>query len=169
VNRSCRSEGVAVILLAVALACAGSTKSTGPVPVPDGAGAAPQASPFPSAGELENLADRPAPEILRALDAVEVDAWELAGPFPERLEVVPSSGGSPWDLLLADEARRRPGLLLPTEAMNCVARELGRFFLAHGAKPGKSLLRYIASVRPWGLPSAFRTTSPTTSHGGVTS
>jgi hypothetical protein len=126
-DRSCRLEAVAVILMAVALACAGSSTSTGPGP--DGAGAEPRENPFPSAGELEGF----------GLDDLDISDEML----PRPQQPAPSAAAPPQQREVWE--RRRPGLVLPSEAMHCVARELGSFFLAHGGQPGKSLRRYIAS------------------------
>jgi hypothetical protein len=75
-----------------------------------------------------------------------VDTWELAGPFPERIAVEPySDPESPWSSLLDDAARRRVGLVVPTQAMYCVARELGRFTLVHDGQPTTSLRQFITA------------------------
>jgi hypothetical protein len=145
-KRSRPREAAAAALIALLLAlqgCAGSSKP--PPPGADGAGTPSGESPFPSARELESLADTLAPDALQNLGALDVESWDLVGPFPDHIEVAPDASDTTWDSLLAEEARRRPGLVLPTEAMRCVAREIGHFYLVHRARPGAGLQRYIAS------------------------
>lgn len=142
----------AVVLILVLGACAGcagsgqppgasggsASGSTGP-----GAPAEPETGPFPSPEQLEELGDSPFPESIFALDVETVDRWALAGPFPEQVGALPRSASDRWETLLEEAARRRAGLLLPTEGMRCAARELGRFYLAHRARPTESLQRFI--------------------------
>jgi len=131
--------GVAVACLA--LACAGGTGGS------RGSARSADTSQFPSKQELEKLGASPAPASLFGLDVRRVDTWELAGPFPEAIADEPyTEAGSPWAELLAQAASRRAGLVLPTRSMECVARELGRFQLAHRSQPTPSL-RYFITAR----------------------
>jgi hypothetical protein len=128
---------------AAAIACAGG----GPLP---GGGQArgsksDGAQPFPSPEELEKLGESKLPEAVFGLDVRRVAEWRLAGPFPERVETLAYSDGSPASALLDEAARRRVGLAVPTESMYCVARELGRFYLATGGRPSASLRRFITT------------------------
>lgn len=100
---------------------------------------------FPSPQELAQLGDAPVPENLFDLDVRDLESWQLAGPFPQRIEALPYTGSGPWASLIDDAASRRPGLVLPTEAMYCVAREIGRFFLATRSQPSEGLRRYITA------------------------
>lgn len=100
---------------------------------------------FPSPKELAQLGEAPVPENLFDLDVHDLESWQLAGPFPERIEAVSYTEAGPWAALIDDAARRRPGLVLPTEAMYCVAREVGRFFLATRSQPSEGLRRYITA------------------------
>ncbi len=131
---------LAALGAAAAVACAG-----GGAPSPGARDSKSGGKPFPSPEELEQLGDTPLPATVFALDVRQVSEWQLAGPFPERVETAAYSDGSPWSALLDDAARRRVGLAVPTEAMYCVARELGRFFLATGGRPTDSLLRFITT------------------------
>jgi hypothetical protein len=79
------------------------------------------------------------------MDVRTVDAWTLEGPFPAEVGALPYSDPSPWGGLLDAAARRRAGLVLPTDAMHCAARELGRFYLAHRGQPADSLRRFITA------------------------
>jgi hypothetical protein len=100
---------------------------------------------FPSPEALAELGGAPIPEELFDLDVHDVESWQLAGPFPERIEAVPYRGRGAWAALLDEAARRRPGLALPTEAMYCVARQLGRFYLATRRQPSEGLRRYMTA------------------------
>ncbi len=103
-------------------------------------------SQFPSQKELQKLGETPAETDLFELDIRPVDSWELAGPFPSRIDVQPyTDPESVWSRLLEDAARRRAGLIVPTEAMHCVAREVGRFYIEHRGQPTSSLQRFIAA------------------------
>jgi hypothetical protein len=100
---------------------------------------------FPSPKKLAELGEAPVPENLFDLDVRDVESWQLSGPFPERIEAAPYTQPGVWAALLDDAARRRPGLVLPTQAMYCVARELGRFYLATRRQPSEGLRRYMTA------------------------
>ena len=102
-------------------------------------------SPFPSREELEELSDLPEPVEIFGLDIHPVDEWTLEGPFPEQVGALPATESGPWGALLHEASRRRAGLVLPTEAMNCVARELGRFYLAYRGQPPPGLKRFMTA------------------------
>ncbi len=116
-----------------------------PAPPPKPEAAEPRTSPggFPSQEQIDQLRDAPPPGHVLQLDARPVDEWRLAGPFPERVGAIPYSDDTPWGQLLAEVVARRAGLVASTEAMHCVARELGRFLLAHRGRPTESLKRFI--------------------------
>src|SRR5262249_30658609 len=92
-----------------------------PRPRPPAPGAAPQqpgggtvqdSSKFPTPEQLEKLEAAPVPARLFDLDVRSVDTWELAGPFPERIDSEPyTDAGNPWAALVDDAARRRAGLV----------------------------------------------------------
>jgi len=121
-------------LLAALVGCGGTSRTpTAPLDEPAAASA------FPSADELARLAGESAPPLRTA--AIDVPTWELAGPFPERIDRVAATEIAPWSGLLADAVRR--GTLTTTADLQCVARELGRFYLAHAAQPTETLHRYV--------------------------
>jgi hypothetical protein len=133
-----RVAGAAAACLA--LACAGGTGGS------RGGGKVADNRNFPSPEQLEKLGSGPAPSGFASLDVRPVDSWELAGPFPDSIRVEPySDPASPWGSLVDEAARRRVGLVVPTESMYCVARELGRFYLANGGQPTPSLRQFITS------------------------
>ncbi|AKJ07622.1 hypothetical protein [Archangium gephyra] len=86
----------------------------------------------------EEVSDVP-PRIKRVM----VDRWELAGPFPDKVATLPREAANRWEELLAVQAKAKPGVLLATEDMHCVARESGRFYLAHGGWPTEDLEDFI--------------------------
>jgi hypothetical protein len=142
---------VGAILTAAALAtCTGGPAAAAPAPDPQ-PGAEQSAPPpprpggFPTPEELGRLGGRPVPENLFTLDVRPVDEWRLAGPFPAQVGAAPWVGEGAWDALLQEVAQSRAGLVVPTEAMHCVARELGHFFLAKRGRPTESLRRFIMS------------------------
>jgi len=109
-----------------------------------GRGAAPGAG-FPSPRQLSQVGGGPVPEDLFDLDVHDVETWKLAGPFPERIEAAAYGNTTPWSGLVEESARRRSGLVLPTQAMYCLARELGRFYLATRAQPAEGLRRFMTA------------------------
>ena len=98
---------------------------------------------FPSPEALVELGEAPVPADLFDRDVKDVSAWELEGPFPERLEALPWREPGPWAALVDEATQRRPGLVVPTQAMYCVARQLGRFFLATNGQPPEGLRRFM--------------------------
>jgi hypothetical protein len=73
----------------------------------------------------------------------DVDEWGLIGPFPSRLGDEPIAAPHPFEEVLLETVQRRPGLLLASQAMRCVAREFARFFLDHGKLPDPGLQRFV--------------------------
>lgn len=141
---------LALAVIAVAfLGCAGGSPGPGasatrgrthaPAPSPE----AKEASPFPSRGEIQDLAKHPVPEGTLHADYVSVARWRLAGPFPERIGEEPIHYPNTWEKLLLEAAAGRAGLVVASESMRCTAREFGRFFLEHGAYPDQSLQRML--------------------------
>ena len=100
---------------------------------------------FPTQDKLEDLAEAPFQGTVFDRDVQDVESWDLTGPFPDRLDERRFEDASPWGALLTDAAERRAGLVLPTEAMHCVAREIGAFYLEMGGVPSRNLKRYIAA------------------------
>src|SRR5262245_38832897 len=139
-------RAIAAVAAGASLAWAGA-RAPAPSPQPGTTGGTVQDSgKFPTPEQLEKLEAVPVPARLFDLDVRSVDTWELAGPFPERIASEPyTEAGNPWAALVDDAARRRAGLVVPTEAMYCVARELGRFYLAQHGQPTVSLRSYITS------------------------
>jgi hypothetical protein len=143
-----RHGRIVTALAAALMACAGATGAPEPSreaeqPVPDSG--VRHESAFPSPQELEDLGDAPVPEDLFSLDVRVLDSWRLEGPFPERVGATPYSEPTAWSALLEETIRGRAGLVVPTEAMYCVARELGRFYLAHRGQPTDHLRLFITS------------------------
>jgi hypothetical protein len=100
---------------------------------------------FPSNEEVQRLAARPAASHPQQGDVADVEEWALVGPLPDQVgEQVALSDGL-WNGLLAELAKRRPGLLMASGAANCAARELGVFFAAKRARMAESLQTFIAA------------------------
>lgn len=100
-------------------------------------------SEFPSAATLDALAQQAPPVTSEKDDVVFVDRWELKGPFPQVLDHVPHTAATPWEELLAARVKQKQGTLQATEDMNCVARELGLFYLANKGRPSNALSDFI--------------------------
>lgn len=138
----CRAGGIqaaAALLVAWAGTVLAAPSPTAPEPSPT------PSSGFPTPEQLEQLGPGPGPENLFHLDVRSVAEWRLAGPFPAQVGAMPWSAEDPWNGLLAQVAKDRAGLVVSTEAMHCVARELGRFFLAERGRPTESLQRFVMS------------------------
>jgi len=133
VERNTRVWLVAAVLAAVS--CAGG----GPG---ERSRAATQEKPFPTRDELRKLGATPPPEQ-PAASVVRADAWDLAGPFPERIGEEPISDPNAWEQLLVEAASQRAGLVVASQAMRCAAREFGRFQLERGGAPDQSLHRFL--------------------------
>jgi hypothetical protein len=134
------SSSLRAVPLALAIALAPACAS-GPKPV-----AAPvHDSRFPSQDELAKLPPPPAAAQLALTHADQIDAWTLAGPFPERVDVAPHAPANPYEALLEQAVAGRAGLAVGSEAMHCTAREVGRFLLARRKPPPLPLLEFIAA------------------------
>jgi hypothetical protein len=103
------------------------------------------AAQFPSRDELKNLAQRPAADRTQQGPWADVEKWDLTGPLPDQASDMPATADGPWNGLLAEVAKSRPGLLMASSSANCTARELGVFFAAKRAHPAGSLQRFIAA------------------------
>jgi len=116
-------------------------------PAPQGmpSAQAERANPFPRPEELDQLAGESLPNSDAAFHGLDVDSWELEGPFPDELGVTAAAGTTDWERLVTEVAKARAGLAVPTDAMHCVARQLGRFHLANDAMPANGLQAFIAS------------------------
>ncbi|MGC4116281.1 MAG: hypothetical protein QM765_17240 [Myxococcales bacterium] len=101
---------------------------------------------FPTREKLEQLAASPAPadKAIFGDDAGEVDAWDLIGPLPDSIGLAAGSEAGPWAAALVEAAKARPGMVMISAAMDCVAREAGHFWLERNAIPGDRLRKYLA-------------------------
>lgn len=100
--------------------------------------AAPMAAPmavaslvFPSRDELAALSAAPPRAAPAAEPTAPLEPWELAGPLPEAVGTRPSTDAAPLAALLRARSAGTDGRVAVTEAMQCVARELGRYLLRH--------------------------------------
>lgn len=124
----------ALVLAALTLAgCAAHTQASRRAPPKS----------FTSKQELAELAARPPPAEVFDESTVTVDRWELSGPFPDSVAVVPHPPASAWDGLLEAAVKAKPGALLSTEDLHCIAREVGRFRLEKNGLPARALADFI--------------------------
>jgi hypothetical protein len=133
------SIAAAVLALGWVSIAAALADPDAPAPAPEGG------SPFPTPERLEDLTETPLPEGAFDRELADVESWTLEGPFPNVLAAAPYREPSDWGGLLETHAARRAGLVVPTEAMHCAAREWGRFHLEHGAPPGPGLTTWIGA------------------------
>jgi hypothetical protein len=103
------------------------------------------ASQFPTRRELDDIGAAPLPKEDLGSGVAHVTSWDLTGPFPEVVGVVPRAQVTPWDGLLHQAAAAKPGLVVPTEDMHCVAREAGLFYLVHRGNLPDSLRRFVGA------------------------
>ena len=103
-----------------------------------GAGAAGRGPDFPSQASLNELASRPTtPERDSGRKTLPVDDWQ------------PAESSEPTNEAeqLAKAAASAKGQALPMNAeLGCAAREIARFYAAHGAFPDQQLQAYMAGV-----------------------
>lgn len=124
---------VCAVLVALAGACASSGS---------GSGARIAGGPvFPTAQELTTIATRPATPP-RFDPTRQVDRWQLGEPLPAILGATAHDTGSAAGRLLATRYLTNTKVVL-TGGMECVAREYGRFWLAHQAMPTPELQTFI--------------------------
>src|SRR5450432_497421 len=109
-----------------------------------GCGAGDKTAQFPTQGDLQKLKTAPAPARIADPLLREVDSWDLKDAPSQPPEGI-HAAASPWEQLLADAAKARQGLLATTESMNCLARQLGQFYLAQGGVPSLELSDFMAA------------------------
>jgi hypothetical protein len=99
---------------------------------------------FPSQGDLQKLTGAPAPARIANPLLREVDSWDLKDPpaQPPEGSHTPSSA---WEKQLAEAAQSRQGLLATPESMNCLAKQMGQFYLAQGGIPNAELSNFMAA------------------------
>ena len=118
------------------------------------AGCAPRVPPADYPNHRKPLAG--VPRDLRNRGALP-DRWRLTGPLPDEFGSIPyaASVESKWDGMLRDVAVR--GSLSPTLGMNCLAREIGVFYLRNKELPAASLRRFMAGRcgAPFGDPTIW--------------
>src|SRR4051794_39729910 len=109
------------------------------------AGCASTSGRFPTRDELQELQATAPPAHVAPHGVVEAPTWALTGPLADSIGVRPHTATTGWERLLAETAAQGNGLIFPSEAMHCVARETGKFQLAKGGLPDDDLTRFIAS------------------------
>jgi hypothetical protein len=121
-----------LLVFLLLLAACGSSRTAGVVASPR----------FPSREALERIVAAPLGES-NTLAPVDVDRWELNGPFPDEIGLRPTEDTSPWTTLVREVAGTANGLAVVSDDMQCVAREIGRFELEHAAPPARDLQDFI--------------------------
>jgi hypothetical protein len=98
---------------------------------------------FPTAEQLSKLATTPAPHQLFPEEVKDVPEWTLTGPLPDKAGVAEAHAEGAWGTAAAAAAAARPGMVVVSTDMACVAREVGLFYLETGAQPNQSLQRFM--------------------------
>lgn len=112
-----------------------------------GCGAPPKPGNFPTKAELDQIAAAPIPNRTFEKGTVDVEQWELLGPLPEAYDASAAPSDSAWGKLLDDGivAMGKPGLVLTSAAMECLARQVAAFAIAKNAPPAAPLRAFMAA------------------------
>lgn len=98
---------------------------------------------FTTRAELEKVLSSPKPVKIFRDKSVDVDRWELLGPFPDRIGDAPLEASDPWTRLFVQHAVARGAR--PSGPLACAARETARFVAAKGGYPGSLLTDFIVA------------------------
>jgi len=98
---------------------------------------------FPKKKELEALEKGERPTSFFDDHRTHVRNWEMEGDLPDEVGVQPMSPETPWERVLRTKTRSMGNGVLATEGMNCLARQLGEFYLEHGAFPSGSVRVFL--------------------------
>ncbi len=111
------------------------------------AGAGPRntvAAEFPKPTELSKLGAQVAPPSTKLFEnrGKEIDLWQLIGPLPSTTGYVEHRYDGPWGTHLRKIQASKPGAILLSEAMHCVARQYAHFYAAENAMPGSAVVNF---------------------------
>lgn len=123
-----------------AAACAETPQSHVPVEA-----SRPEPLQFPTPVQIAEVAAAPVPARLFEEGGKDVPTWDLTGALPEAIDDTPHAPEGAWEQVLADAAISRPGKLVATEALHCVARETAAFYLDNEALPAEQLTHFMAA------------------------
>lgn len=98
---------------------------------------------FTTREELEKVLSAPKPAKVFRDTSVDVERWDLAGPFPERIGDEPHGTADTWSRHFVERAQAKGAR--PVEPLACVARETARFIAAKGGYPGSLLTDFIVA------------------------
>lgn len=98
---------------------------------------------FPKQEVLDEIEGEPTPSgVFQEVSDIRVPHWTLVDPLPQTLGPVPLTPDDDLDrAAVAAAAGAKRGVA--TEAMACLAHQLGEFYLAYGGSPEKSLKRFM--------------------------
>lgn len=96
---------------------------------------------FPSANELANVVNIPLAAEELPSSTLEVETWTLVGPFEDGAGTKPHPTNTKIGALFVE---RTAGKIQTSLAMECVAREVGTFYLETGKYPASALGDFIA-------------------------
>ncbi|MEW5740029.1 MAG: hypothetical protein AB1938_13940 [Myxococcota bacterium] len=98
---------------------------------------------FTSREELEKVLAAPKPVKVFKDASLDVDAWELAGPFPLEVADAPHEADGVFSRFFLARAQAKG--VRPTQPLACVARETARFILEKERYPGSLLRDFIVA------------------------
>ncbi|MFO0592089.1 MAG: hypothetical protein U0441_31390 [Polyangiaceae bacterium] len=108
-------------------------------------GGAPKPGNFPTKADLADLATAPPPSDLFQKGAVDAERWQLTGPLPDAVESSVTDDTSPWTQTLVDVISARPGQVVASRGMACVARQIAAFAAEKDALPASPLVRFMTA------------------------
>ncbi len=103
------------------------------------------ANDFPSRAELATLASSASARPVSDRRTAPIERWELSGPLPTAMGSAPATDATPYATLLRERAGATGGRVVVTQALQCAARELGRYALGHEGTAPQPLVDFVAS------------------------
>ncbi len=99
--------------------------------------------PFPPREALAKIEARPQPTaVFTKVDDIRVSEWVLSEPLPDTIGAAAHVPVNELDKLATEVAAKAKNGVA-SEAMQCLAHQLGEFYLAYGGTPEKSLKRFM--------------------------
>jgi hypothetical protein len=96
---------------------------------------------FPTQTQLSEIASVPLTAPAQPRETLEVESWPLVGPFSSQAALTPHPSDTKIGALLVERAQTKG--VETSEAMACVAREVGTFYLEHNKYPAPALESFI--------------------------
>lgn len=98
---------------------------------------------FPKQKQIEEIEPGERPESFFEERRTHVESWEMKGELPETVGSQPMTPDTPWERILNERIQAVESGAVATEGMNCLARQIGEFYLEHDAFPSGSLRVFL--------------------------